>query len=78
MSLGRPPPGIAGLLQNQVAVHELALQALLVDPVVSSLQAAEGTNRLRQRAALRYFGHPDLESFNRITFSSFATWFNTG
>jgi alpha-galactosidase len=53
--LGRLPPGIAGLLQNQIAVHELtaqavlgksrelALQALLVDPVVDSLRAAERT-----------------------------------
>jgi alpha-galactosidase len=52
--LGKLPPGIAGLLQNQIAVHELtaqavlgrsrelALQALLVDPVVDSLKAAEG------------------------------------
>jgi alpha-galactosidase len=53
--LGRLPKGIAGLLQNQVAVHELtveavskkskaaALQALLVDPVVDSVKAAERT-----------------------------------
>jgi len=53
--LGRLPAGIAGLLQNQIAVHELtaeavlqrsreiALQALLVDPVVGSLHAAERT-----------------------------------
>jgi alpha-galactosidase len=53
--LGKLPPGIAGLLQNQVAVHRLtaeavlkkskaaALQALLVDPVVDSVKAAEKT-----------------------------------
>ena len=53
--LGRLPKGVAGLLQNQVAVHELtveavleksksaALQALLVDPVVDSVKAAEKT-----------------------------------
>ena len=53
--LGELPKGIAGLLQNQVAVHELtteavlkksksaALQALLVDPAVDSLKAAEQT-----------------------------------
>jgi len=53
--LGKLPPGIAGLLQNQVAVHRLtaeavlkksksaALQALLVDPVVDSVSAAEKT-----------------------------------
>lgn len=53
--LGKLPAGIAGLLQNQVAVHELtveavlkksktaALQALLVDPVVDSVKAAEQT-----------------------------------
>jgi alpha-galactosidase len=55
ISLGELPKGIAGLLQNQVAVHELtveavlkkskkaALQALLVDPVVDSVKAAEKT-----------------------------------
>jgi alpha-galactosidase len=55
VSLGRLPAGFAGLLQNQVAVHELtaqavleksralALQALLVDPVVHSHRAAERT-----------------------------------
>jgi alpha-galactosidase len=54
-ALGELPKGFAGLLHNQVAVHDLtaeavltgskriALQALLVDPVVHSLQAAEQT-----------------------------------
>jgi alpha-galactosidase len=53
--LGELPKGFAGLLHNQVAVHDLtaeavltgsrqvALQALLVDPVVHSLKAAEQT-----------------------------------
>lgn len=53
--LGSLPKGIAGLLANQVAVHDLtaeavltasrevALQALLVDPVVHSVRAAEQT-----------------------------------
>ncbi len=53
--IGALPVGIAGLLNNQVAVHELtmeavfsgsrqvALQALLVDPVVDSVRAAEKT-----------------------------------
>ncbi len=53
--LGSLPHGIAGLLANQVAVHDLtaeavlqkskqlALQALLVDPVVDSARAAEQT-----------------------------------
>jgi alpha-galactosidase len=53
--LGKLPPGVAGLLQNQVAVHQLtaeavlkkskaaALQALLADPVVNSVSAAEKT-----------------------------------
>jgi alpha-galactosidase len=53
--LGALPKGIAGLLSNQVAVHDLtaeailtssrqvALQALLVDPIVDSLKAAEQT-----------------------------------
>jgi alpha-galactosidase len=55
VQLGTLPAGIAGLLSNQVAVHELtveavltgsrqvALQALLVDPVVDSVSAAEKT-----------------------------------
>lgn len=53
VKLGTFPRGIAGLLNNQVAVHdltveaaltgsrELALQALLVDPVVDNLKGAE-------------------------------------
>ena len=53
--LGRLPAGFAGLLQNQVAIHDMtaeavltgsrkiALQALLVDPVVHSVRAAEQT-----------------------------------
>ncbi len=53
IELGALPKGIAGLLSNQVAVHDLtaeailrksrdlALQALLVDPVVDSARAAE-------------------------------------
>jgi alpha-galactosidase/6-phospho-beta-glucosidase family protein len=54
-ALGRLPRGFAGLLNNQVAVddltveavlegsRELALQAMLVDPVVDSVVAAERT-----------------------------------
>lgn len=53
--LGNLPRGFAGLLNNQVAAvdlaveaalhgsRELALQALLVDPVVDSVEAAERT-----------------------------------
>jgi alpha-galactosidase len=53
--LGRLPTGFAGLLSNQVATielsveaalsgsRELALQALLVDPVVDNAAAAERT-----------------------------------
>jgi alpha-galactosidase len=53
IKLGMLPKGIAGLLNNQVAVQDLtveaaltgsrqiALQALLVDPVVNSLRGAE-------------------------------------
>jgi alpha-galactosidase len=53
--LGALPKGFAGLLHNQVAVHDLtaeailtgsrqfALQALLVDPVVHSYRAAQQT-----------------------------------
>ncbi len=55
VKLGALPKGFAGLLMNQVAVHDLtaeavltgsravALQALLVDPVVHSVRAAEQT-----------------------------------
>ena len=53
--LGKFPKGFGGLLNNQYAVHDLtaeavltgskvaALQALLVDPVVGSVKAAEQT-----------------------------------
>jgi alpha-galactosidase len=53
--LGRLPSGFAGLLYNQVAIHdmtaeavltgskEVVLQALLVDPIVHSYHAAEQT-----------------------------------
>ena len=55
VSLGSLPKGIAGLLHNQYAVHDLtaeavltrsrqaALQALLLDPVVHSYRAAKQT-----------------------------------
>jgi alpha-galactosidase len=55
VKLGMLPKGFAGLLNNQVAVNdltveavltgsrEIALQALLVDPVVDSVEAAEKT-----------------------------------
>ncbi len=55
VTLENYPLGFAGLLQNQIAVHELtteavltgsrevALQALLVDSVVNSVRAAEET-----------------------------------
>ena len=53
--LGKLPSGFAGLLYNQVAIHDMTaeavltgskavvLQALLVDPIVGSLHAAEQT-----------------------------------
>ena len=53
VKLGKLPRGFAGLLNNQVSVNdltveaalagsrELALQALLVDPVVDNVTAAE-------------------------------------
>ena len=53
--LGRLPSGFAGLLLNQVAIHdmtaeavltgsrEVVLQAMLVDPIVHSVRAAEQT-----------------------------------
>lgn len=55
LNMGHLPKGIAGLLETQVAVgelnveaaatgsRELALQALLLDPVVDSIEAAEKT-----------------------------------
>jgi len=67
--LGRLPPGIAGLLQNQVAVHRLtaeavlkksksaALQALLVDPVVDSVRAAEKTLEKILKLQKPYLGY---------------------
>jgi alpha-galactosidase len=67
--LGRFPRGIAGLLRNQVAVHDLtaeavltqskaaALQALLVDPVVHSVRAAEQTLEMMLRIQQRWLGY---------------------
>jgi alpha-galactosidase len=67
--LGPLPKGIAGLLANQVAVHDLtaeaaltgsrevALQALLVDPVVHSLRAAEQTLDTMLRLQEQYLGY---------------------
>lgn len=67
--LGALPKGIAGLLANQVAVHDLtaeaaltgsrqaALQALLVDPVVHSVTAAERTLDTILRLQEQYLGY---------------------
>jgi alpha-galactosidase len=67
--LGKLPAGIAGLMQNQIAVHELtaqavlnrsrelALQALLVDPVVDSLRAAERTLATMLELQPRHLGY---------------------
>ncbi|MEA3307930.1 MAG: alpha-glucosidase [Chloroflexota bacterium] len=69
VTLENYPLGFAGLLQNQVAVHELtteavltgsrevALQALLVDPVVNSVQAAEETLDTILRRQARYLDY---------------------
>ncbi|MGD2178316.1 MAG: alpha-glucosidase [Anaerolineae bacterium] len=69
VKLGGLPKGIAGLMRNQVAAmdltaeaaltgsRELALQALLVDPIVDSVERAEGlldTMLERQQAYLSY------------------------
>lgn len=63
------PKGIAGLLRNQVAVHDLtaeavltgskeaALQALLVDPVVHSVRAAEQTLETILERQKEYLGY---------------------
>lgn len=63
------PKGIAGLLRNQVAVHDLtaeavltqskeaALQALLLDPVVYSARAAEQTLETILERQKEYLGY---------------------
>ena len=67
--LGTLPKGFTGLLYNQVAVHdltaeaaltgsrEIALQALLVDPVVNSVQAAEQTLNAILELQEEYLGY---------------------
>jgi alpha-galactosidase len=69
LKLGLLPKGIAGLLYNQVAIHELtvetvltgsrtvALQALLVDPVVNSVKSAEQTLDTMLELQARYLGY---------------------
>ncbi len=69
VKLGALPKGIAGLLYNQVAVHDLtteavltgsrevALQALLVDPVIDSVKAAEETLDTILKLQSRYLGY---------------------
>jgi len=69
VKLGALPKGFAGLLYNQVAVHdltveavltgsrEIALQALLVDPVVDSVRAAEQTLDTILELQKRYLGY---------------------
>jgi alpha-galactosidase len=67
--LGALPKGIAGLLRNQAATldltaeailtgsREIALQALLVDPVVDSVRAAEQTLDTMLRLQAQYLGY---------------------
>lgn len=67
--LGAFPKGIAGLLNNQAAAHDLtaeaalqgsralALQALLVDPVVDNFAAAEQMLNLIIEMQQRYLGY---------------------
>jgi alpha-galactosidase len=69
VKLGALPRGFAGLLCNQVAVHdltaeavltgsrEIALQALLVDPVVDSVRAAEQVLDTMLQLQARYLGY---------------------
>jgi len=69
LKLGEMPKGLAGLLLNQVAVHDLtaeavltgsraaALQALLVDPVVTSVRAAEQTLDTMLTLQARYLSY---------------------
>jgi alpha-galactosidase len=67
--LGKFPKAFAGLLHNQYAVHDLtaeavltksraaALQALLVDPVVQSVRAAEQTLEAMLNIQKTYLGY---------------------
>lgn len=69
ITVGDLPKGVAGLMRNQVAVldltaeailqgsRELALQALLVDPVVDSVRAAEETLDAMLDLQARYLGY---------------------
>jgi alpha-galactosidase len=69
VELGELPKGIAGLLMNQVAVHDLTaeavltgskdvvLQALLVDPVVWSVRAAEQALDVILKVQSDYLGY---------------------
>lgn len=69
ISLGELPKGFSGLLQNQVAVHdltaeaiitgskELVLQALLVDPVVDKVEAAEKMLEMMLETQKDYLGY---------------------
>jgi len=67
--LGKLPSGFAGLLYNQVAIHdmtaeailsgsrEVVLQALLVDPIVHSKRAAEQTLDTMLELQADYLGY---------------------
>jgi alpha-galactosidase len=67
--LGKLPSGFAGLLYNQVAIHdmtaeavlsgsrEVVLQALLVDPIVHSKRAAEQTLETILERQADYLGY---------------------
>lgn len=69
VEVGMFPKGIAGLLMNQVAVHdltveaaitgsrELALQALLVDPVVDSFKGAQQMLDMLLELQKEYLGY---------------------
>ena len=69
IKLGMLPKGIAGLLNNQVATQDLtveavlsssrqiALQALLVDPVVDSLRGAEQMLDMLLELQREYLGY---------------------
>ena len=69
IKLGKTPKGITGLWNNQVPAHdltveavlhgsrELALQALLVDPMVDSLKGAEGMLDTILKLQKEYLGY---------------------
>ena len=69
VSLGSLPKGFAGLLYNQVAIHDMTaeavlsgsrkmvLQAMLVDPIVDRADAAEALLDTMLKVQKQYLGY---------------------